>query len=132
MLDLSTSVISSGDEAQTIITSQQLIGKKSLGQLQNYGYCGNISPYPNLDKSSTENNLKEISEEIIIHLDLIGSNGVDMIYKDGEVYVIEVNPRLQGTFEAVEASLNLNMAEAHINACQGLFITPPKPTKFVS
>ena len=22
------------------------------------------------------------------------------------------------------------MAEAHINACQGLFITPPKPSKF--
>ena len=34
-VDLSTSVISSGDEAQTIITNQQLIGKKSLGQLQN-------------------------------------------------------------------------------------------------
>jgi len=128
-VDLSTSVISSGDEAQTIITNQQLIGKKSLGQIQNYGYCGNISPCPQLDNGYNENNLKEISEEIILGLDLIGSNGVDMIYNNGEVYVIEVNPRLQGTFEAVEASLNLNMAEVHINACQGLFITP-KPTKF--
>ena len=128
-IDISASVISSGYEAQTILINQQLIGNEILGQVETYGYCGNISPNPNIDQRVMEN-LKEISEEIIMGLDLVGSNGVDMIYKDGNIHVIEVNPRLQGTFEVTEASLDINMAETHINACNGSIMTIPKPSKF--
>jgi predicted ATP-grasp superfamily ATP-dependent carboligase len=128
-IDISASVISSGYEAQTILINQQLIGNEILGQVETYGYCGNISPNPNIDQRVMEN-LKEISEEIIMGLDLVGSNGVDMIYNDGNIHVIEVNPRLQGTFEVTEASLDINMAETHINACNGSILPIPKPSKF--
>jgi hypothetical protein len=53
-----------------------------------------------------------------------------MILKNGEIYVIEVNPRLQGTYEAVEAALGINMGEAHIMACRGELIEIPSPKMF--
>lgn len=127
--DISTSVVSNGDEASTILMSWQLIGKKNLGQLEEYGYCGNLAPYTGLNLKS-EAKLKDISEEIILELGLVGSNGLDMIINDEEIYVIEVNPRLQGTFEVAESSLGINMAETHINACNGTLKESTKPNTF--
>ncbi|ADZ08696.1 ATP-grasp fold domain protein, DUF201-type [Methanobacterium lacus] len=128
--NISTSVISSVDEARTILVNQQLIGNMGLGQLEKYGYCGNITPFTGLDQESIHN-LKEISEEIILDLGLIGSNGLDMVLKDdGTPYIIEVNPRLQGSFEVAELSLGINMAQTHINACDGSLIENVKPRCF--
>ena len=127
--DVSASVLSSGDEATTILTSQQLIGNKWLGQMETYGYCGNIAPYRQTT-NATNMNFKEVAEEVVRDLKLIGSNGVDMIVKNDDVYVIEVNPRFQGTFEVTEAVLGINMAEAHIMACDGDLIEVPRPKKF--
>jgi len=61
---------------------------------------------------------------------LAGSNGVDFILKDDELFVVEVNPRIQGTMECAELSLNINMVEAHIAACQGFLMDIPQPSKF--
>jgi predicted ATP-grasp superfamily ATP-dependent carboligase len=134
--DVSASVLSSGDETSTILTSQQLIGKSWLGQREIYGYCGNISPYiEKLDtnKSVTiQKNFKEVAEDVIKNLKLIGSNGVDMKINNGNIYVIEVNPRPQGTFEVAELVLGINMAEAHINACEGDLNNIPLPQKFAA
>jgi uncharacterized protein len=128
--DVSASVISNGDDASTILTSQQLIGKNSLGQINRYGYCGNIAPYIEMNEYSNNNGFKEISKEIIQELKLIGSNGVDMKVKDDNVYIMEINPRFQGTFEVAEASLGINMAEAHIKAFYGDSIDFPSPKEF--
>ena len=127
--NISTSVISRVDEARTLLINWQLIGNKGLGQLQNYGYCGNLSPYTGLDQELIDN-LKNISEEIILELGLIGSNGVDIIIKDSEPYIIEINPRLQGSFEVAELSLGINMAQTHISACKDSLIETPKPRCF--
>ena len=134
-VDVSASVLSSGDEALTIHTSEQLIGNKCLGQRESYGYCGNTVPY--IQQISPKNHLnnshiEEIAADLICDLKLIGSNGVDMIIKNGEVYVIEVNPRLQGTFEAAEASLGVNIGKAHIMACQGELMEIPAPKNFAA
>ena len=82
--DVSTSVLSSGDEARTILTSQQLIGNKSLGQVESYGYCGNITPYIEQTPQHHQTSIKEISEDIIKELKLVGSNGVDMVINNDE------------------------------------------------
>ena len=97
--------------------------------METYGYCGNIAPYRETT-NTTNMNFKEVAEEVVRDLKLIGSNGVDMIVKNDDVYVIEVNPRLQGTFEVTEAALGINMAEAHIMACDGDLIEVPRPKKF--
>jgi hypothetical protein len=40
-----------------------------------------------------------------------------VISRKGIPYVIEVNPRFQGTLECVEKVLGINLVEAHVNAC---------------
>jgi uncharacterized protein len=133
--DVSASVLSSGNEAITILTSEQLIGNKWLGQRENYGYCGNVVPYiqqNNLMGQFKQESLDEIAASVVTHMKLIGSNGVDMIIKNGDIYVIEVNPRLQGTYEVAEAALDINIGQAHIMACQGELMEIPSPKNFAA
>lgn len=122
--NISASVLSTGNEAKTIFTSKQLIGKAELGRTEPFGYCGNIVPY--LDDPY----IKKIAEDVIETLSLVGSNGVDMIHKGSDVYVVEVNPRFQGTFECAEAVLGINMVDAHIKACNGTLIDTNFPDNF--
>jgi len=122
--NLSSSTLSTGKEAKTILTSKQIIGKSMLGQMEPYGYCGNIVPY------CGDQNVATIAEEVVQSLSLVGSNGVDFILKDNEVYLLEVNPRFQGTIECAEAVLGINMAEAHIKACNGTLVEIKSPQRF--
>lgn len=128
--DISTSVLSNGYDAKTILTSSQIIGNLRLGQVENYGYCGNISPHTLPLNDSMLHDIKKISEDIIKKFKLIGSNGVDMVIKDKDIYVIEVNPRIQGTFEVAEECLGVNMVDSHIKACEGELPNMPSPEKF--
>lgn len=122
--NISASVLSTGKEVRTLITSSQIVGDVKLGQKEPFGYAGNITPYCGTA------DIVQLAEMVIAHLDLVGSNGVDFIINDGEVYVLEVNPRIQGTFECVEKSLGINMAEAHMEACHGNMVPIPLPEKF--
>lgn len=131
-LNLSASVLATGSQSRTILTSRQIIGDTRLHQREPYGYCGNIAPLidGNITNGNIADQISELAEGIIDYLKLIGSNGVDFMLQNGELYVIEVNPRIQGTIECTELSLNINMAEAHIKACQGILIDIPEPSKF--
>lgn len=126
-LNISASVLSTGNESRTILTSQQIIGNTQLGQMEPYGYCGNVTP---LTDENITHEVSESAEEIIDYLQLIGSNGVDFILNDDGLHVIEVNPRIQGTMECAELSLNINMAEAHMEACQGNLMDVPQPKRY--
>ncbi|MDD1774485.1 MAG: ATP-grasp domain-containing protein [Methanobacterium sp.] len=126
-INLSASVLATGGECKTILSSQQIIGDKNLYQREPFGYCGNITPYTD---RKVNKNLMATSEEIIQDLGLVGSCGVDYIFKDNEIFLLEVNPRLQGTMECAELSLNINMAEAHLEACQGNLMPVSRPVKF--
>ncbi|MDO5835415.1 MAG: ATP-grasp domain-containing protein [Methanobacterium sp.] len=122
--NISASVLSNGDEARTILTSTQIIGNCELGQKEPFGYCGNLVPNTGIE------NISEMASKVVGHLSLIGSNGVDFISRNGELYLIEVNPRLQGTFECAELSLDVNMAELHLAACHGHLMEVPQPRRF--
>jgi uncharacterized protein len=132
--NISASVLATKSDATTILTSSQIIGDEVLGQREPFGYCGNIVPYTedtNTGNTYTEDmEISEIAQKVVTHLSLIGSNGVDFILRNGELYVIEVNPRLQGTFECAEMALDINMAEAHHEAFQGHLMKIPNPSKF--
>lgn len=121
--NVSASVISTNKEAKSIISSSQITGAAESDE--KFIYVGNITPFPGKDME-----IKKTAEDIIKHLHLIGSNGVDMITNEGEINVIEVNPRLQGTFECAETSLGINMIDAHIKACQGELIKIPIVQKY--
>ncbi|MBO6104691.1 MAG: ATP-grasp domain-containing protein, partial [Methanobrevibacter sp.] len=71
------------------------------------------------------------SEDLIKEFGFIGSNGVDYILdNDGELKVIEINPRFQGTYELVENVLDINLLDAHIKACEGEIIDIPNPKQY--
>ena len=147
--NVSSSVLSSHNDRKNLINSR-LITEHDLGN-DTYEYSGNILPLDensfrmfngtrtNSDDGNTKNinfnelnaEMKNTSEDLIRQFKLIGSNGVDYILdKDGELEVIEINARFQGTYELVENVLGINLLDAHIQACEGEIIDIPNPSKY--
>ena len=132
-INLSSSVLSNKNEAKTIINSR-LLTQHDFEKNNQFKYVGNILP---LTEKSILSQVKDIevinkemaatSEKLIKKFNLIGSNGVDYILNKNGLYVLEINPRIQGTFECVQQALNINMLEAHIKACQNEIIDIDKP-----
>jgi hypothetical protein len=112
----SVSVISTKEDAISVCVNEQLIGLDSLCYSgRPFVYCGNISPF--ITKFSEK--MCEISEFLVKEFGLVGSNGVDFVVTEDEPFVIEVNPRFQGTLDTVELSTGLNLVDAHVKAIGG-------------
>ncbi len=132
-ISLSSSVLSTNMNVKTVVNTR-LLTENDFGIKNSFIYIGNILPLTCKSIMADVNDMTEInskmvktSENLIRKFNLIGSNGVDYILNENGLYVIEINPRLQGTFECVEMSLGINMLDAHIRACQGELIEIPKP-----
>jgi predicted ATP-grasp superfamily ATP-dependent carboligase len=126
----SISILAGKRCVQVLSINEQLLGLPSVFQKEPFGYCGNIVPLqvtnPIFEKC------KLIAEKIALHFGLKGSNGIDIVISnDGTPYVIEVNPRFQGTLGCIEKVSGLNLVDAHIKAClyNELPATRP-PSKF--
>ena len=150
--NISSSVLSTKKEAQNLINTR-LITANDLGN-DNYSYVGNIVPldensfnalnsknkttttkskkYSKEEITDLNKEMKDVSEDLIKEFKLIGSNGVDFKIdtQKEDLKIIEVNPRLQGTYQLCENSLGINMLEAHIKACEGELIEIPKPKQY--
>ncbi|UCC33409.1 MAG: ATP-grasp domain-containing protein [Candidatus Bathyarchaeota archaeon] len=112
----SASVLSSINGAAILTLSEQLIGMQELGQREPFGYCGNVVPL--LASTEVTSECESIIKKVAQHFNLIGSNGVDLVIsEEGTPYVIEVNPRFQGTIECVERVLGMNLVAVHEKAC---------------
>jgi predicted ATP-grasp superfamily ATP-dependent carboligase len=112
----SLSLISSARATATLTLNEQLMGMSELGQKEPFGYCGNLVPLS--VETQIYINCRKIAEEIASLFNLKGSNGIDLVIsKDGTPYIIEVNPRFQGTLECIERVLQINIVEAHLKAC---------------
>ena len=150
--NVSSSVLSTKDEARNLINTR-LITANDLGN-DDYAYVGNIVPldeksfnalnsknkttttkskkYSKEEITDLNKEMKDVSEDLIKEFKLIGSNGVDFKIdtQKEDLKIIEVNPRLQGTYQLCENSLGINMLEAHIKACEGELIEIPKPKQY--
>ncbi|KXB02057.1 hypothetical protein AKJ43_02550 [candidate division MSBL1 archaeon SCGC-AAA261D19] len=115
-IDASTSVLSNGERAQCLTVNEQIVGDARLGVPRPLGYCGNVLPLEKNGELSSK--LAEFSEALCEELGLVGSNGVDFVVSD-RPYLVEVNPRFQGTIDCVEGVLGINLVEKHIEACRG-------------
>lgn len=112
----SISILAGENIFRVLSINEQLLGLPSVFQHESFGYCGNIVPLKVGDAIFKK--CEAIAEKIASHFNLMGSNGIDIVISKGEVpYVIEVNPRFQGTLGCVEKVLGLNLVESHINAC---------------
>ena len=131
-INLSSSILGSKENKKTIMNSR-LLTENDFKNNNSYIYIGNILPLTKESSLSNIGNIDEINKQMIetsqnlaYKFDLIGSNGVDYILNENGLYVIEVNPRIQGTFECVEKSLQINMLDAHIKSCMNESVEIPK------
>ena len=132
-ISLSSSLLATKSDAKTIMNTR-LLTAHDFGITNSFVYIGNILPLTSKSiLSEVENtnemndNMNNITEKLANNFNLIGSNGVDYILNENGLYVIEINPRLQGTFECAELSLGINMLDAHIMACRGEMTQIPQP-----
>ncbi len=125
-IDASCSLLSTGKSALAITVNEQLIGISGLGA-KDFIYCGNIVPLT--AKKKVCDKIKMYSESLCKLLNLKGSNGVDFVIHDHEPFLMEINPRFQGTLECVQMVTGLNLVEAHIKACQGILPQKIPPNK---
>ncbi|MFW9799641.1 MAG: ATP-grasp domain-containing protein [Candidatus Thorarchaeota archaeon] len=117
-IDASCSVLSTGDDAKAVSVQGQLIGIPSAGRNNDFVYSGNYIPLEVNGVAKTRMELA--SESICESFKLVGSNGIDFVVdKNGYVWLMEVNPRFQGTLEMLEHSGNVSMTELHTSACLG-------------
>jgi len=126
-IDASCSVLGTGKDCQAIAVTEQLIGKSELGVSIPFGYCGNIVPLKN--SVTVIETMKSVSEELGSKLGLKGSNGFDFVIKDDQPFLIELNPRFQGSLECIEAVTSSNLVHLHIEACKGYLPERPLEAK---
>ena len=135
-INLSSSVLATKNEAKTI-TNSRLLTMNDFEKNNSFIYVGNILPLteksimtPIKDMSKITHEMNNTSEKLAQKFNLIGSNGVDYILNEKGVYIIEINARLQGTFECMEKAYEINMLDAHIKACQGEIIKMPNAKRY--
>jgi predicted ATP-grasp superfamily ATP-dependent carboligase len=103
----SVSLISTEHEAISVSVNEQLIGLDSVYAPGPFAYCGNISPFvtKSSERMRIRTQMSEIAEFLTTELGLVGSNGIDFVVTDDVPFVIEVNPRFQGSLDTVELSV---------------------------
>lgn len=114
-ISCSASLICTGDDSSVISLNEQLIGLPWLTRLP-FAYCGNITPFHTKFKEEMIRYARQIAAEFMLK----GSNGIDFIVNDKGVYVIEINPRFQGSLDTVELSTGINIFDAHIKSFDGV------------
>ncbi|TFG32079.1 ATP-grasp domain-containing protein [Candidatus Thorarchaeota archaeon] len=113
--DFSCSVLSTGNDALAVSVQAQLIGSPAAGRNCDFAYCGNFIP-SGLD-SQTEQKIMEISEHLSVQLGLQGSIGLDFVVDElSTIWLMEINPRIQGTLEMLEIAGNISITEQHVRA----------------
>ena len=109
-ISLSSSLLATESKVKTIINTR-LLSEHDYGIQDSFVYVGNILPLTSksimgkvkdIDKINAKMN--DTTERLASKFNLIGSNGVDYILNENGLYIIEINPRIQGTFECVEKS----------------------------
>ncbi len=116
-LDASCSVVSTGRRAMVVSLQGQLIGMPSAGRNNDFVYCGNYWPLGVSER--IRKRLTEVSKQLCERLGLVGSNGIDYVIRGDEIYLMEVNPRLQGTLEVLEISGETSILKMHMDAFAG-------------
>lgn len=94
---------------------------------EGFRYSGNLTPL-NVQEEQRKM-LEKVAIETVELFELRGSIGIDFILAD-KPYVLELNPRFQGSLDSVEWSLDVNLFSLHVKAFEGRKIERLKPKRF--
>lgn len=116
--DISCSVLGTGSKSVVLSTQNQLIGMPTAGRNNDFVYCGNY--WPSSINSKIRRRIEHISRVLCNRLKLKGSIGFDYIVDDrDEIWLMEINPRIQGTLEMLELASNVSIMVLHMLATVG-------------
>lgn len=108
----SAAFLSAIDGVHFLFATEQLSGASFLGAPE-FHYAGNIlAPPPD------EAKLRRLGGELISFFGLIGLIGVDYIHRDGQLWLLEVNPRYTASMELWERAAGRSLIEHHVRACR--------------
>ncbi len=107
-----------GRHTMVVALNEILAGWKNMNAC-GFKYSGNITPF--IIRDDVKRKLVELAEETCDLFDLRGSVGVDFIIENSsmEPYILEINPRFQGSLDSIEWSTDLNLFSLHIKALNG-------------
>ena len=91
----------------------QLIGVHHLEQqLGGFGYAGAAR----IEDAALTQAAHALLKQLVPALGLVGLNSLDAIWQEGQLHVLEVNPRLSASMRLYA---QLPLIQSHINSCQG-------------
>ncbi len=94
--------------------TRQLVGEPWTGA-EPFAYCGSLLQLGD-DWSFFSDCLSAIGD-MLVALGARGVVGVDMLVRDGECWLIEINPRYPASAELIEHQRGESMIGIHVNAC---------------
>jgi predicted ATP-grasp superfamily ATP-dependent carboligase len=108
----SASFAANGKECVLLGVAEQLIGIEALGA-HSFRYCGNI--LLNRRHHALEQ-IRSLAMFLTREYGLTGLIGIDFILDEGQVKLLEVNPRFSSSMELIEQAYNLPMFHIHCQA----------------
>jgi predicted ATP-grasp superfamily ATP-dependent carboligase len=92
-----------GNVNTIIAINDQLIGEEVCNAPGPFYYCGNVTP--SAASPDVIAQARECCQQLIEALPLRAMNGIDFVAGEDGIYFMEVNPRVPGSLEPIELSL---------------------------
>lgn len=118
---ISAAFLCDGHKSWLLGTTRQLIGEPWLNAPL-FHYCGTIGPF-----SDVASDTWQCVADALQASQLVGVVGVDALWHNGEITVLEVNPRYTAAFEVLEYTLGISTLESH-GLCFGHMVDLPPVT----
>ena len=120
----SMTFLANGRQAIVVGSSRQLL--LDTDAATPFGYGGNIAPLAGAERWQAR--FDRLAAHLTARFELLGLNTVDLIVRDGELWLLELNPRWSASVELLEMLRGESLFPAHLAACQRReLILSPRP-----
>ena len=117
--------VANGHAARAIAVNEQLL--RGNGESA-FGFSGSVTPF----NHPLSGQMVALAENIAASSGCIGTLGIDFVIGHDTPWVIEVNPRFQGTVDTVEMAYGCSLFQYHVNACAGMLPKVPQVQEYAA
>ncbi|WP_292425371.1 ATP-grasp domain-containing protein [Methanoregula sp.] len=117
--------VANGDRARAIAVNEQLL--RGNGE-STFGFSGSVTPFDH----PMCGEMIALAEKIAASSGCTGTLGIDFVVGYDTPWVIEVNPRFQGTADTVEIAYGCNLFQFHVSACAGTLPEAPQVQEYAA
>ncbi|MBT4694890.1 MAG: ATP-grasp domain-containing protein [Planctomycetaceae bacterium] len=111
--DISASFLMHPSRTEVLGCTEQLLGHREL-QANEFQYCGSIGPLHL--PASINRQLLELGHFLQREFALRGLIGVDLIWHDNQLWLIEINPRYTASMELFESQFDRSLIQLHLDS----------------